>query len=218
MNSLYEKDNMLPYVVEQHIAPPPKQSIFKRKSRNELSMASLVASLSSIVLGFLIFPSVMGLTLATGALIISIKRGLSKKLPIISLVISAVTLALSTVGLVWVGSLSQPTTPPYIPPTFTYVSHSGIAYKYNPISNIPCDSLGSCSFEVKLFQVDEELCTNGGTFNPDMEDMASQLAVPAKGYDFPAMKQGESQVIQLELNWQPNTRLIERTQYTITCK
>lgn len=210
MNSLYEKDNLLPYVTEQQVAVPPKSNIFKPKlNRNGLSTAAFICAISSVVLGILLVPSILGIALGVGALIIAVKRGLSKKMPIISIVISAVTMILSTIGLLFVIFVATPESEPYIPAAYTYDEPSGIAYKYNPITNIPCDDSGVCSFEVTLFSIDSQKCPNGGTFNPQMQDLITKSEVPSEIFPFQASTNGAEQVLPITLYSTSNTRLIE---------
>lgn len=218
MNSLYEKDNLLPYVTERNVPAAPKPSIFKPKlNKNGLSTAAFVLALSSIIFGILLVPSVLGIALGTGALIVAAKRGLPKKMPIISIAVSAVTLVLSTVVLMILFFVATPASDPYIPPAYTHDVHSGIAYKYNPISNMPCDDKGTCTFEVKLFAIDSTECSKGGSFTPDMQDLLSDASIPANPVSFPALTNGEEHTLSFTLYGEPNSRLIEASSYPILC-
>lgn len=218
MNSLYEKDNLLPYVTEQQVPVPPKSDIFKPKlNNNGLSTAAFICALSSVALGIFLIPSILGIALGTGALIIAAKRSLPKKMPIISIVISCFTMILSTVGLLFLIFVVTPESDPYIPAAYTYDEPSGIAYKFNPITNIPCDDSGACTFEVTLFSIDSQKCSNGGTFTPDMQDLITKSAVPSESFPFQATKNGEEQTLSITLYSGPNTRLIEASSYPIHC-
>lgn len=218
MKSLYQKDNLLPYVVEQDIPATPKRTIFKPKlNRNALSTAAFIVALASLLLGIFIIPSVLGIALGVGAFIVAAKRGLPKKMPVISILISVLTLIVSTVVLVFCLFVATPQAEPYIPPAYTYDTHSGIAYKYNPLSNIPCDGEGKCTFEVKLFSLDSSKCPKGGAFTPDMQDLISKAKVPVKTTPFPALKNGEEHAMTITLMGSANSRLIEASSYPITC-
>lgn len=219
MKSLFENDNLLPYVTEQNVPVTPKRIIFKPKlNKNGLSTAAFIVALSSIILGILIIPSVLGIALGVGAFIVAAKRGLPKKMPVISIFISILTLVISTISLVFLLFAVSSDPEPYIPPAYTYNENSnGIAYKYNPLSNIPCDSKGECTFEVKLFPIDSSKCPKGGTFTPAMQDLMTKSAVPAKGYSFPVLKNGEEHTLNITLVSSPNSRLIEASSYPITC-
>lgn len=220
MNSLYEKDNMLPYVTEQSIPAPQKASIFKPKSNeNGLATSAFIAALSSIFLGFLIVPAILGVTLGVGALIVAVKRSLPRKLPIISIVLSAVMLIVNISALIFLVSFSTSEAEPYIPVSYTHDQPSGIAYKYTPVSNIPCDPTGQCVFEVKLLQIDEQMCPNGGTFTPEVKDLGTSTVLPSTPSPFPAIKAGEEYVIQLAYEGKPNGRLVtSQTVPPISCK
>lgn len=218
MKSFYTKDNLLPYVTEQEVAVTPKRTIFQPKlNRNGLSTAAFIVALASLVLGILIIPSVLGIALGVGAFIVAAKRGLPKKMPVVSIVISTFTLIVGTVVLIFCLFAATPQAEPYIPPAYTYDTHSGIAYKYNPLSNISCDGEGKCTFEVKLFSLDSSKCPKGGAFTPDMQDLISKAKVPAKATPFPALKNGEEHVMTITLIGSANTRLIEASSYPITC-
>jgi hypothetical protein len=219
MNSLYEKENLLPYVTEENVPVAPKPSIFKLKlNKNGLATAAFIFALSSIVLGLLLIPSILGIALGVGALIVAAKRGLPKKMPIISIAISAVTLVLSTVGIIFLFFAVTPDSKPYVPPAYTYVESTGVAYKYNPISNIPCDNTGKCAFEVKLFPIDSSKCSKGGSFIPNMQDLATKITIPADPLSFPALKNGEEQTLSVTLQGDSNSRLIEVGSSPILCK
>jgi hypothetical protein len=210
MNSLYEKDNLLPYVSEQEPVVQPKPSIFKPKlNKNGLATAAFIAALSSIVLGFLIVPSILGITLGVGALIIAVKKALPKKMPIIAIALSAVMLVVNIVGIIFLTSFYTSDAEPYIPVSYTHDKTTGIAYKYTPVTNIPCDSTGKCVFEVKLFQVDPQMCSNGGNFTPEMKDLGTSASLPFSAHSFPAMKEGEEYSFSVTTdNGVPNGRLI----------
>lgn len=204
-------DNFLSYVSDHKIATAePKKSIFKRpKNKNELSNAAMLAAICSIFLGVLIFPSVMGITLGVGALIIAAKRKLPKKIPIIAIIISTVTMVLSTAGLLFIISEMTPESSPYIPPAYTYSSADGLAYRYNPVSNIPCDSAGQCTFEVTIFQIEPERCSKGGVFNPQLEDVRTSVQAEGQPSEFPALKAGEDSTLTIVVKSEPNSRLVE---------
>lgn len=219
MKSLFEKDNLLPYVTEQNVPVAPKRTIFKPKlNKNGLSTAAFIVALSSLIFGIFIIPSVLGIALGVGAFIIAAKRGLPKKMPMISVLISIGTLIISVISLVLLLFTAYPEPEPYIPPAYTYnTNNSGLAYKYNPLSNIPCDSEGKCTFEVKLFPIDSSKCPKGGTFTPDMQDLVTKSAVPAEPSSFPVLKNGEEHTITITLISAPNSRLIEASSYPISC-
>lgn len=218
MKSLFENDNLLPYVTEQNVPVAPKRTIFKPKlNKNGLSTAAFIVALSSLILGIFILPSVLGIALGVGAFIVAAKRGLPKKMPLISVIISAITLIVSIVCLVFILFAASSEPEPYIPPAYTYDTHSGIAYKYNPLSNIPCDNKGLCSFEVKLFPIDASKCSKGGKFTPAMQDLMTKADVPAEPSPFPILKNGEEHTFTITLTGSPNSRLIESSSYPITC-
>jgi hypothetical protein len=205
-------------VTEEEIAPvAPKPSIFKPKNnQNGLVTGAFIAALSSIFLGIFLIPSLLGISFGVGALLIAIKKSLPKKMAIISIVISVVTLIVSTVGLLFVVFANTPKPDPYIPPAYMYASYSGIAYKYNPLSNIPCDNTGKCSYEVTLFQV-EAGCPNGGTFTPDMGDIMTKIPAQTGAYPFPALKVGQEYKLSVTSKSEPNARLAEQSSSPIVC-
>lgn len=212
------KGALLPYVTEQDIPVAPKRSIFKpRTNQNGVATFAFIIALSSIILGILIIPSVLGIALGVGALIVAIKRKLSKKIPVISIIVSAITMTISTLFLFFCLFSVTPQPEPYVPLAYHYDTHSGIAYKYNPLSNIPCDGEGKCTFEVKLFAVDSSKCPKGGNFSPDMKDLTAKDKVTPSSTAFPALKNGETKTLNITLTASANSRLIEASSYPITC-
>lgn len=216
MNGMSQNSSkLLPYVSEEVGPPAPIRqgnSLLpapgERRS-NGLAIASLVASLLSVGLCLLIVPSMLGIALGVGALVLAAKRGLPKKLPIVSIVISFVTLMLGAVGLVAFLSYAAPETDPYVPAGYTYDSTTGIAYKYDPKNNIPCNEAGECLYTVTLYQIDGNQCADGGTFKPNMKDIAIGLPVMSEEVPFPGLKVQEPQTLNLSSTTSSAGRLVE---------
>lgn len=220
MNSLYEKENLLSYVSKDDTpVVENKVSIFKPKqSKNGLATAAFITALCSILLGMLIFPSALGIALGVGALIVAVKRGLPKMMPVISIGISAATLLASLAGLLFVFSELTPDSEPYVPPSYTYDVTTGLAYKYNPISNIACDSKGECPLEVTIFRADTIDCLDGGWFAVSMEDLQRSLPLPSKAFEIPALEVGQQHSEKVVYQGIPNGRLVESINaQRITC-
>lgn len=218
MNSL-NQDKMLPYVSED-VVPTVQQKpslLSLKENKNGLASAAFITALCSIVIGLLIFPSLLGIALGVGALIVASKRGLSKKLPIISIVVSAFTLIASAVILVFLLPFLTPTPTPYVPSGYTHDPNSGIAYKYEPVSNIACDVSGACAYQVTLFQVEEGKCENGGTFLPELEDAVISSPALSESYEFPALKEKEVHKIDMISYSTPESRLVPLDAYPISC-
>lgn len=199
------KETLLPYVSSNHIAPAPPIELTKKK--RDLSVLAFIASITALVLFFFVFPSVLGIILGVVSLILALKHGRSKVLPVVSLVISSISFVLGAVA--WVALLSTFSTPaaPYVPPAFSYDSYDGVAYKYDPVNNIPCDINGECIYNVTLMQIDENTCQSGGVFVSAMQDLQTGVEVASMPYEFPPLKIGEPHKIQIAVYGMPNGRI-----------
>lgn len=210
MNSPNESSKLLPYVSEIQEAAPRPNGVFARNlQKNGLATAAFIVAISSLFLGFLLVPSVLGVALGVGALVIAVKRKVSKKLPIYSIIISFLTLVISLLGWTNVAFFASSTPDPYVPPSYTYDAYSGIAYKYNPETNISCNGGGECAYEIKLFVVIPERCDEGGVFTPNLKDLGTDEIAVSGDYPFPALVEGETHTISAVSYNYANSRLIE---------
>lgn len=223
MNGMNQKSKLLPYVTEEAGPPAPIRQgnsllpVPGQRRKNGLAIASLIVALLSIGLCVLIVPSMVGIALGTGALVIAIKRGLPKNLPIISMAISFATLILGAVGLVAFISFVAPESEPYVPSGYTYEANAGIAYKYEPKTNIPCNEAGECLYTVTLYQVVENRCSDGGTFKPSMKDIAVGVPAFTEEVPFPGLKAQEQHTLNLRSTTVSSGRLVEDGSHPIYC-
>lgn len=210
MNSPNESNKLLPYVSEIQDTTPRPNGVFARNlKKNGLATAAFIVAISSLFLGFLLVPSVLGVALGVGALVIAVKRKISKKLSIYAIIISSLTLVVSLLGWTNVAFFASSAPDPYVPPSYTYDAYSGIAYKYNPATNIGCNGEGECAYEVKLFVAVPERCDEGGSFTPNLKDLGTDEIAVSGDYPFPALAEGETHTISAISYNYANSRLIE---------
>jgi hypothetical protein len=162
--SIFQNNELLPYVDATHDTAPkkPQQLVIENQS-NGLAITALILACVSALTFFLIVPAVVAAGFSVAALVMSIKRGLSKKMSIISLIISTVIFITGslTVGLI-VGSHKADHEEP-IPANFSLDGQTGLAYAYPPLAQIPCDANGNCATQVDLIATTDE-CAQGGQF------------------------------------------------------
>lgn len=223
MNSIFEKDNMLPYVnTSMYQQPQQLQVVAPAKTqKNGMAITALVLTILSVFASLLIVPTVVASGFSIAAIMVAAKRGTSKAMGITCLSIAATMFVLSS--LFWVLVFSQvdenTLSDAKTPAGYNLVDGTGVAYKLSPDKIVPCDSSGECVVNVSLVQVDPQLCQNGGTAEQSLVDQAAKAKrAPVFGAEyFPKITAGEKYDFKATYTGTGNGSLKVLEEMVITC-
>jgi len=217
-NDLFQKQQMLPYVdakYDQPVDSPAVTTIIAPKT-NGFALVSIILTGVAFLGAILVVPSVVAIAFSIIALVVSIRRGTSKVLPLISLITSAVLFVTGLVVAALLFSAYDSNHEAPIPANYSKDYVSNLAYKYEPGTQVPCDANGLCTLEIDLLATTDD-CSAGGTATQQVFSLSTGYEVPATSVEIPSMKVNDTSTLVFEYQSAANDTLNLVTEPDLRC-
>lgn len=218
--SVFNKGNMLPYVNEEYDRVVSSEQttplLMTSPKSNGLALTAIILTGVGFLGAILIVPTVISIGFSIAALVVAAKRGTSKVLSLVALSLSILFFISGSVVAGLLLSAYEPEREVQYPANYVLDFTSGIAYKYVPATQIPCDAAGACTVTVELIAT-EDVCAVGGSFEQSVFSLSTQAVMEPVTVDIPPVDVGETATITIPFISLPNDVLMVNTTPYISC-
>lgn len=218
--SLFDKENLLSYVdntYDRAISPEQKNPLLVAVPKsNGLALTAMILTGAAFLGAILIVPPVISAGFSIAALVIAIKRGTSKILSLIALGLSVLFFISGVIVAGFFISAYEAKEEVRYPANYSLDYLSGIAYKYTPEAQIPCDAAGICILTVDLLAT-ETFCAAGGEAEQSVFSNTTGMGLEPVIVAVPPLDVRETATITFSFTSTPNDTLMLITSPDFFC-